>query len=376
MKAAEKLIFILLPLILLSGCATAANLDEQVYPLMMAIDKGEEHLFSVSIKIPAAVQGQGKDKIVSAQGDTILSALTAIDTATPQQLSFYRVKYIIFSHELAFADGFSRLTQDMVSIPGLKPGADCLIAKDSAKDFLLGTEPFMGERLSKSTEALESSLKDNSSIPDGDFFSMDRAFESPYKTPLAIYCAKKAKNGKSAGIPPENIYAENLNVEGASDSPVLGSVVFNSDKAVKILTGYENRLLSMCMGTFTDAMTLFEDEDILYDIHFKRGRLTKVKVKEDGGKIDVHIDIRLYAFRQNSAGDSFLPEEAIAKKLAEDAGALLKEVYSLGADPLAISGKLAKNYLTIDKFESADIPDRLTKANFYVTVYVQTKADI
>ena len=55
---------------------------------------------------------------------------------------------------------------------------------------------------------------------------------------------------------------------------------------------------------------------------------------------------------------------------------LFKEVYSLGADPLAISGKLAKNYLTIDKFESADIPDRLTKANFYVTVYVQTKADI
>ena len=90
----------------------------------------------------------------------------------------------------------------------------------------------------------------------------------------------------------------------------------------------------------------------------------------------MHIDIRLYAFRQNSAGDSFLPEDAIAKKLAEDAGTLLKEVYSLGADPLAISGKLAKNYLTIDKFESADIPNNLSKANFYVTVYVQTKADI
>ncbi|WP_216831453.1 Ger(x)C family spore germination protein [Alkalihalobacterium elongatum] len=110
----KRLLFIALLLLICNGCVPdSRELDQRSMILGMAIDKGEEKNYAVTIQLPILTEGlgQGEEMAVGRQfesfheeADTIWDAIVQIESLTPTVLFFGHLKAVAISEAIARED--------------------------------------------------------------------------------------------------------------------------------------------------------------------------------------------------------------------------------------------------------------------------------
>lgn len=118
MSNRTRLPLLLLVLFIVAGCTEdARELDQRSMIVAMAIDKGEEKEYRVTIQLPLLVAGQqgdvspeGKEfEIFQAEADSVWDALVDLETQTPTVLFFGHMKVLAISETIA-REGLDKIT--------------------------------------------------------------------------------------------------------------------------------------------------------------------------------------------------------------------------------------------------------------------------
>ncbi|MGI6778003.1 MAG: Ger(x)C family spore germination protein [Acetivibrionales bacterium] len=314
------LLFIILALILCSGCFDATEIDEFGYTSAIGLDKGKtNHLkMTFQIEIPKNIGGgegggsEGKSfTITSVETPTIYSGMNMINAYISKRINTTHTKVIVISEELA-REGIEKYIQAFVRGREFRPNMYIIIAKGSAEDYIKNVDPKMEIHPAKYYElntrsfwytgfTAETSLFNfylqqecTCSQPVADLGAVGR-FESTDEFDLegSTYKEKGREYPRSG-----DFTAGEIPSTGEEKSVIFGLAVFDGGKMVGTLDGQEALYYLMLTGQYKYSYITFLDplsNNNYVVLNVKQRRKPVRRVEMSGDKPNIYAKIMLEA---------------------------------------------------------------------------------
>ncbi|MDR0840224.1 MAG: Ger(x)C family spore germination C-terminal domain-containing protein [Christensenellaceae bacterium] len=124
-----------------AGCLGAVSLEEFKYVAAIGLDKGDQMLYEYTFLLQSENTSHsqavtGAAIVLSAEGDTIFEAMNTVHASVAYRLSFERNNSILFSRELAQAEGLEQLTKLAFNAWNMRPSVKVGVVVPSAHDYL------------------------------------------------------------------------------------------------------------------------------------------------------------------------------------------------------------------------------------------------
>lgn len=387
--------------LILSGCADASEVDDNIYVVAIGLDKGVHNKVIVTIQYPTYKSGKGGGKsssgglvdssINSIEAPSLLEAIDLMNMSISRRVSLLHTKLLVVSEDFA-KDGVGAFLSPLTKFRGARITMSVVVTRGKAMDFIKENKTSIGESITKSIELMVSQSKNTGFFPIINLNEFYRDVTSKYGNASAIY----------AGINKLN----ELSAEGAMDKPPLrtqksfkpgelprtglvkrefvGTALFNGDKMVGSFDPYETRYMLMIKNKFNSGIMTIEDKMSPGNgviLSLRRGRNTKVKGYFKNG-VPV-IDIKLNIEADISAIHSRINYESL--KLVEKLNSQLEEEIKKGAektirkaqkeyktDVFGFGKKFAGYFPTIEDWEKynwlSHYPDAEVNVNVEVNV--------
>lgn len=218
-------------------------MDNLAYVLAIGIDKSDDNNLQVSFQFSTTTQATESGS--TEKTPTVMNSVTASSLSTAinlmnsymgKELNMSHCKVIIFSEELA-AEGISDEIYTLINDTQIRPSANIVISKCTAKYYMEKTSPELENLIAKYYEIFTNSSKYTGFKPDatiGDFFN---ALICKTCEPYAILGGLTTEN--STNQENYNIKANQTPIEGEDGSESVGIAAFKDDKLVGELSALE-----------------------------------------------------------------------------------------------------------------------------------------
>jgi spore germination protein KC len=390
------LLIIIIPLAFLFGCSDTREIDDQVYTLVIGVDKGTDNRVRITVQYPTYKEGENKSDKLSQVGNTIISTVEApsileavniLGLSVTRRVSLVHTKMIIFSEDFA-REGIGSFLQPISRYRETRRAMEILVCKGTAEDFIRNNETLVGQGLSKAIELKVSQSENTGFFPKSSFLTFYKRVISPYGQPYATYAGiNDYSNLKSINKEEKSPLKTEVGVlpgevprKGDLKIDFAGTAVFNGDKMIGTLDTYETRYFLMIIGEFDRGIMTIEDEiapgqAIVLDI--RPGRKPKVKAYFNGDTPVININLNIEA--DIISVQSRLPYEEMNK--IDDLNNQLKEYLQRGtkkvieksqtelkSDFFGFGYEVAKNFISIEEFEKYHWLGHYPEAVINVTV--------
>lgn len=406
------IIFIGIVMIAGTGCQTdAMEPDDQVYTLVIGIDKGVSNKIRLTVQFPTYKSsgggtspqqkkgsgGEGESEVSgtivqTVEAATVPEGINLLNTATSRKISLVHAKAIILSEALA-REGVGPYMQVIARYREGRRVMQVIVCKDSVEDFIKENATLVGESMAKAMELMETQSDFTGYFPRVSFQTFYKKLLSSYEQPYAIYAGTndfknlqeenskiksplKVQRGMQPGEEPR---------KGGRNIEYAGTAVFNGQKMVGSLDSEETRYFLMVIGEFKRAaLTINDDyspgEAIPLDIRL--GRKPKIRAYFKKGKpvinveLNIEADIGAVQSRISYEGPENIQKlnNMLKKNIEKGVRDVIKKAQKeWNVDIFTFGRKIAHSFGTIQEFEKYGWLDKFDDAGINVSVRANTR---
>ena len=252
MKKLLKKIFILslivIFIIAFSSSYSSLSIDNLAYVLAIAIDTSTDNKLEVSFQFSTSLSPESGSNnkpstiINTVTASSLSNATNLINGYLGKQINMSHCKVIIFSEELA-SQGISDEIYTLINDTQVRPSANIVISKCTAKYYLEQTKPELENLISSYYEKFTNSSQYTGYMPDATIGNFFNALICNNCEPYAILGGvNEGTPNNSVEIDSQKDYiikANSSSIFGENGAENIGLAVFKSDKLVGELNALE-----------------------------------------------------------------------------------------------------------------------------------------
>ncbi len=366
----------------LTSCKNIIEGDDLAYVASIGIDRGVSDYWRLTVKYPIMRQTQQTGQpggeaneydVVTMDAPSFFTGIDMINANITRHLNFQHVKFIVISEELARSGSLGKYLSPIIRYREIRRTAHVLVSRGTAKEFLENNKPALGNSLTKNMEDWITSTEYVGFFGDTMLKDFYNKMKSPYQRPTAILAAtNKGENFVESGLKADrsiNMKAKytagQLPETGGNEVELFGSAVFDGDKMVETLDGYETRLVLMVRNEFVNGNFSVPDpkaEGSLISLRLEEESHPDIRIDLKGGNPRISVRLKLggeilgLQSGLNYEGAELKPvlEQSVAMQLKEDLGALFKKCKVKGEDIFGFGGVAAQQFATVGQWEQYD----------------------
>lgn len=399
MKNIARNLFILLLIIIFilafSSSYSSLSIDNLAYVLAIAIDTSDDNKLEVSFQFttPVSPESGSTEKptpiINTVTASSLSNAINLVNGYLGKQINMSHCKVIIFSEDLA-SQGISDQIYTLINDTQVRPSANIVISKCSAKYYLEQTKPQLENLISKYYEIFTSSSKFTGYMPDATIGYFFNILNCGTCEPHAIL------GGVNEGTPTNNeeidsqkdytIKANNSSITGENGAENIGVAVFKGDKIVGELNALETIAflnIRNDLDRFLISVPDPENSNNYIDIYMTPLKSTNIKVDTSSQtpyiKIKCEFAGRIYSMSENA---KYLSPEVL-DSISNSCNSYLESAFSdflyrtskeFQSDISGIGKYALKNFFTTEQFEDYSWLDNYKNAFFDVEIDTSVKS--
>lgn len=390
------LILIIILLLAFSSSYASLNIDHLSYVIAIGIDTSPQNKMKVSFQFSAT--SPSSESGTSSKTPTLINTVTAsslsnainlMNSYMSKELNLSHCKVIIFSEDFA-KEGISDEIYTLANDTQIRPSANILVSKCTAKSYLEKTEAELSNLISKYYETLTDSSKSTGYVSDstiGDFY---KALLCNTCQPYAILAGISSEDSGSTNMQnsqkDSDIEAGSSPIEGENQSENIGVAVFKDDT----LVGELNALETISLLTIRNDVNRFlisipdplnENNDL--DIYLTHTFSNDIKVYTDTPsayiKLKIELSGRIYSMANNA--DYLSPE--VLETISNSCNSYLESTFSsylyktskdFKSDINGFGKFALKNFISVQDFEQYNWLDNYQNAFFDVEVDTSIKS--
>jgi len=393
-------VFLILMVISLTSCYDANEFDDMIHVVAIGIDKGVSDQWRLTIQFPTMKEsgggeqsdsGSGKSQeeytCVSIDAPSFFAGINMLNTSLPRKLNFMHAQIILFSEELAESGLINEYIAPINRFREIRKTSHVFVIKGKAYDFMKDNKPFIGNLLSKSFQLLIKEGAMSGYFPHVTLEDFSEGLKSTYHQPIAAIAAVNdgksfIENGEHSGTEFKTggeYTAGQMPRTGDNKIEIWGTALFVGDTMVGELDGDETRYLLMVRGEFERGFFTIQDPqkpELVISLDIRSSREPEIKVTCDGSKpiirLNVLLDGDLLAVQSGinyeKPEHKQLLEQAFQQIVKDGIEKLNDKCKDLNTDALLFGDYAAKNFLTINDWESYDWNSRFKEADITVNV--------
>ena len=396
-------------LLSLTACYDAHEMDDMLYVVSIGVDKGISDKWRLTIQFPTMKEGGGQTQSGSGGGGqsqsgsggdeqsghsyasidapSFFTGIDMLNASLPRKLNFTHTQIIVFSEELAEEGLIGEYIAPLSRSREIRRSAHVFVVKGKAIDFIKENKPVIGTTISKSFQVLTHASENIGFFPHTTLENFYEGLKSPYGQAIAAMASVNdsksfAEDGEPLGTKFKTgggYFAGQLPRTGQNKIEVWGTALFNGDKMVGELNGDETRFLLMTRGEFKQGSFTMQDTkepELIITLDVRASKKPDIEVDCKGAKpvirLKVQLDADLLAIQSMINYEQpelqLLLEETFKKSVEEGITELIKKCQDLNTDVFHFGDYAAKNFLTINAFESYDWNRHFKEAEVIVDV--------
>lgn len=390
------LILIVVFIIAFSSSYLSLSIDNLAYVLAIGIDKSSDNNLQVSFQFSTTTKSTESGS--SEKTPTIMNSVTAPSLSTAinlmnsylgKQINMSHCKVIIFSAELA-SEGISEEIYTLINDTQVRPSANIVISKCTAKSYIKKTTPELENLISKYYEIFTNSSKYTGFEPDatiGEFFnSLICKTCEPYAILGGLSTEKSKIEGSTPVLENFNVKANQTPIEGENGSENIGIAVFKDDKLVGDLCALET-ISFLTIRNHVDRFLVSvpdpTDSNNYIDIYLTPEGSTTVDINTSTSspyiKVKAEFSGRIYSMTDNS---KYLDTD-ILNAISESCSKYLESVFSsylyktskeFKSDINGFGKYALNNFFTTEDFNNYNWSENYKDAFFEVEVNSSVKS--
>lgn len=394
------------------------NIDDMAYIMGIGIDVGSTEKYKISLQLTtmessatdaviktsndsSGSSGGGssssesdtssKYMIYTMETDSIDSAINIANAYVNKDINLSHCKILVISEDIA-KKGIEDIVNSIINKVEVRPDCNIVISKIPADEFDTNTDkPKISEVLAKYydvTSNIETGRGYSETVKLSDFYlNLNDSFYQPCAT-LGI-TSNPALN-RSNKTAPSNLDIQSRSlVSNPKESAVetIGLAVFNQDKLVGTLSANQTMAYQLVTNNFNyctlNMPSPFNPDETL-DLYLSSLKNPKIKVKIINGSpfvdVNLYTTARILSFNSNNI--STLTEEKLYIVKNSAVQYLEEQVYDffnktskeLNSDIAGIGKYAAKNFKTIEEWDSYNWLENYKNCTFKVNVNVSIKS--
>ena len=391
-------------LLLFSGCYDSQEIDDYAYITLMGIDKGISDRIRLTFQVPEFSEATGEGgggggaglkneaektekENFTIDSSSILSAIATMNANIPKILNFMHLKAIVISEELAESGDLGELVAPLIRYRQLRNIINVIVCKGKAEDFVKSAKPYLGGLVTETLEELIERSSYTGFYNDMSIGLLSDEIKSPYTQLLTIYGAINKGENLTADGPmyegeykiPGDFYAGDVPRKGGQEIELLGTAVFDGDKMVGKLTGFESQMLHLVWGDLRRSVfTIPDPGDPKEAIPLEIKEFEPPRIKVDTKTDKPHIDVKLkmegditsvpsrihYEYYKNKQ----IIEEVFEKYLEDGIQKTFQKGKALNVDIFHFGTRAVKNFWTIPEWENYKWLEKISQATLSVDV--------
>ncbi|HHU89865.1 MAG TPA: Ger(x)C family spore germination protein [Clostridiaceae bacterium] len=311
------LICLLLPLIM-TGCFDSHEIGDFAYVTAMGIDQGISDTFRLTFQISKFSQGGGGGgendggggeksedmEVITLDASSLLSAVALINSNISKELNFMHLKVIVLSEEISKSGKLQESIAPIIRYRHIRRTTNIIVSKGNAEEFIAELKPYPGELITKTLEELFKKSSTTGYFYHTTLNDLYDGIKSPYHALLLTYGSVNEEDKfESEGDAfegesdiPGNFYAGEIPRKGGSKIELFGSTVFDGDKMVGKLTGFETQMLLMVRGELKRGPFSITDPskpDVVIPIDISEFEQPEIEVDLSEEKPKIHVKLKL-----------------------------------------------------------------------------------
>ncbi|MBE7043559.1 MAG: hypothetical protein E7399_08770 [Ruminococcaceae bacterium] len=337
-------------MVFLTGCFDNAEVSDELYAIMIGLDKSEEGIkLSLILPVYGGDSGEGQQqqsdsKIFTVEADNVYEGLNQMHLQIARGVSLLHVKAVVFSEELAkegVSSHLSAIRQHMET----RNVMGVLVTKSHAEDYLTYMQENVTGVLSQELEQLLFRPRKELYFPIRTFEEFCRDMESDYGQTYAVYCKSVEEKGE-----------------------LYGTALFRGDKMVELLDKYQSACTMMVRGEFQGGtMTAGE---MVADINARPRIRMSADVSGEIPRLFLTVNLQGGFMEGESPQNPVAQDDEIAEKIQAYFEETAEKTRKCGSDVWGFGKIAAQHFTTIQdwkhynwnrKFQQADIQ---VKVNF------------
>ena len=358
-----KLLACVLCLILCTGCWDKSELEDQIFVVMMGIDKHDSENVNVTVAFPMTGASGGEDKmeysVMRAAAPSVVEALNLFSTKLAGPLSYFSTKTIVISEELAKDEALFQRVVSSWRYEQMRNNTNVMISSCKASDFIEARmkDPII-DLLHQEDLILEQANFSAYYTP-VQFLDLIINMKTGKRDGAAMYggVAEEAKDNVKDGYLPGEIP-----VESDNKTQLGGLAIFSGGKMAGALSSGEAQTYAMMIKSRTRKILTLPDPqnaDGSVVVSILPNSKSKIHGHLNGGSPVFDITVNLNCIVENVTKDTdyttdenhaVLTEE-ITKICTENMESLMKKLQELNADTLNLGDKLTRHFKTTREWE-------------------------
>lgn len=267
-KGTLILICLLLP-ILITGCFDSHEIGDFAYVTALGIEHGISDTFRITFQISKFSQSSGSGgesegggeqneemEILTLDASSLLSAVAITNSNISKDLNFMHLKTIVISEELATKGKLGECLAPIVRYRHIRRTTNVIVSKGKAEEFIKALKPHPGELITRTLEELFEKSNTIGYFPRTTINDLYDGIKAPYHALIVTYgSVNNEEKFESEGDSfegesdvPGDFYAGDIPRKGGPEIELFGSTIFDGDKMVGKLTGFETQMLLLVRG--------------------------------------------------------------------------------------------------------------------------------
>ncbi|HHV64116.1 MAG TPA: Ger(x)C family spore germination protein [Peptococcaceae bacterium] len=414
-KEIKVLAYVLLLVFLalfLAGCYDAKEIDQEVYALVIGVDKGVNNAIRITFQVPTykdggqgGMGGGGGDGdngtetgeldgtvVATVEAPSLIEAINILNATSNRMISLSHAKMLVFSEEYA-REGVGRYIEPLARFREVRELMRVVVCRGKAEDFIKENKPVISQNIAKDIELSYLQSQNTGYFRDVFFTEFYIDLLSPYGQPTAIYAGVNefdqmldSEPGLSA--PPKtylDIKPGLIPRKGGNKKDLFGTAVFDGDRMVGSLNPEETRFFLMSIGEFERSYFTLEDQNkpgYIYVLEVTAVSKPRIKARIADGvpvidlSLELDADLASIQSRINyEKSDLIEGFEAYLESYFQKGikNTIEKTQKEFGTDIFQFGKKIAGNFRTIQEFEEYNWLKHYPEAEINVNVKVNVR---
>lgn len=259
------------------GCWNYREIDDMAIIAGVAVDKGEEHRYLVTMEVVELTGGTEAEllaRVISVEGDSMFDAVRNVISYIGKKAYWSHAKIVIVSQAIArdglvkVIDWFSRDTETRENIY-------LLVSKeDTAKEIFDG-KPVTSEVLSFQLDRMLENQKNLGKAPSSDLREFNNIISAEGASPVAPAISLR-------------------NIDGKKRAEIMGAAIFKSDRLIGFLDAKDTQTMLLIQNKIKGGVIFSGEkvENTFVTLEIFKSK-SKIKPIVDGDNISMEININL-----------------------------------------------------------------------------------
>ncbi len=393
MKALKPVV-LLLALSLLTGCWDRLEVEDGLFPVTMAVDKGAHRRYKVALRVPisgrmrAGVLGGnnpegGTSEMISAEGDTVWQALYVMNAAVTRRITMRHMRGVIVGEPLA-REGLTELFNELGRNGELRQTSGFWVARGSADEILANARPtgeFNPGKINEGLLLVEKHLHMAPHIRLHHMLNRSAAVGvDPFAPVVALNRKIMGQDGDSR-VPTSSV-AGDLNRAGLNPVETAGTAVFQNSRLKGFLTVDETQLLLALRGEMGKAYMTFPDPMAggrSMILRLQQENLPQYRASIAAGGPRVALRLLFEAEVISGAADFADPqtrqriEDAVGGAVVAHAQSVLRKTREWQTDPVGLGLQFRSHFATWHEWARYRWRDQIPKLKVQVSATVRIR---